>query len=46
MASTDPDGVYLDLLDPAFRPDGREVATAREMNWYAHESTGLCDSAL
>lgn len=41
MAATDPDVAYLDLLDPAFRPDGPEVATAGEMNWYAHEPTGL-----
>ena len=41
MAATDPDVAYLELLDPAFRPDGPEVATAREMHWYAHEPTGL-----
>jgi hypothetical protein len=34
MVVTDPNVAYLDLLDPAFRPDGPEVATAGEMNWF------------
>jgi cytochrome P450 len=32
---------YLDLLDPALRPDGPEVAAARARSWYARTPFGV-----
>jgi cytochrome P450 len=35
------DLAFLDLLDPAFRPDGPEMRAARAAHWCAHTPMGL-----